>query len=479
MSEEQCTVGKMVRDDIISLDSFVAARFKYEPYLQLIRDAGNYCFLDQFKRHFENGDYIISQMEQYNLVKTESLNNNYKYIYLTDTAMKYLVLKDDLKDYSQVPKNQISVMKISKYPSEKVLMSAALKFAFIADGENRIIVKEQLIKALQNQFHKQYKYIDCNENRKNLENEMDKIKKAYWKEKEINERIIESLEEIKQSIIFRSSNDLIDVKVEKEQYLAKHKQEYEELGRFASKDKKEEKMRGIINYASNVGFLKEAIKISKTIEEHEQVLKQKLQEFRNECDVVQNQLKQLEQLEEKNKDIEEKYEKLKKKVVNLYDKAKLIPVFSGNKLQFCILDTGNTKTAYGYLKTINELKEFGYLFNEVQVIIISYSQKRAEHLKNEFDRTQEDRQRALDQMEKYEQEYGLDRSYMNSWRYAPPEFYKKAKVIHDNTPEIKVGLWKSTWYMKNYKKNLSMSTNYIKRKDKKAIEELKNKLRIG
>jgi len=133
----------MVRDDIISLDSFVQAKFKYEKYLLLLKNAGNYCFLDQFKRLFEKGETIAKNMEELNLIKTETLNNNYKYIYLTDTAMKYIILKDDPKDYTSVVKNKISVLKVNKYPSEKVLMSSALKFELIANGKGQMIFKRK------------------------------------------------------------------------------------------------------------------------------------------------------------------------------------------------------------------------------------------------------------------------------------------------------------------------------------------------
>ena len=88
----------IVRDDIISLESFVAAEFKYKYYLETLMKSGNYCFLDQFKRFIKNGQAFVNGMIEHNLLALENINKNYKYIYLTDTAMKYLYLRDSEED---------------------------------------------------------------------------------------------------------------------------------------------------------------------------------------------------------------------------------------------------------------------------------------------------------------------------------------------------------------------------------------------
>lgn len=94
----------IVRDDIISLDSFVAAEFKYKAYLEMIMKAGNYCFLDQFKKLIPSGQTIVNGMIENNLIGMENINKNYKYIYLSDTAMKYLYLRNSEEDFSKVKK---------------------------------------------------------------------------------------------------------------------------------------------------------------------------------------------------------------------------------------------------------------------------------------------------------------------------------------------------------------------------------------
>lgn len=123
----------MVRDDIIALETFVALRFKYEKYIEMIYDCGGYCFVDQLVRYFggENkGRYLAEQLEENGLIKTKFFNN-YKYCYLTDASIKYVKYKDDPRDFSKMKKANIPVKKINPNPTDKVLFSSALKFDLI------------------------------------------------------------------------------------------------------------------------------------------------------------------------------------------------------------------------------------------------------------------------------------------------------------------------------------------------------------
>lgn len=118
-----------VRDDIIGLDCYVEAEFKYRKYLELIIDCGGYCFLEQFERLLkdEGGSYLAKKMEESNLIKLESFNK-YKYIRLSSNALKYLYYRDDENDYSEIPKNKIPVRNLSSTPSNKVLFTSAMLF---------------------------------------------------------------------------------------------------------------------------------------------------------------------------------------------------------------------------------------------------------------------------------------------------------------------------------------------------------------
>lgn len=462
-----------VRDDIIGLDSFVAAKFKFEKYIQLIRDAGNYCFLDQFKRHFEKGAYIASQLEDSNLIKTATLNNNYKYIYLTDTAMKYLVLKDDPRDFSDVKKSSISVAKVNKYPSEKVLMSSALKFAIIAEGFD-CIIKEKLINSLENKFYKQhdmkrnYEY-----NTYDLNSELSKLKDIIVNQK----RIKSVIDETEQLDMLKYSNKVLKDKFEladsKIQELKKERESLNVLNKKRKKEIDEE----IHQFYEAKGCLVAYAEVKAITEKQRKQIESVIHEFENKCVEIEKQIERYNRAKEENKEKMQELEKLKNKVINLYDKSKIIVLTGKDVLQFCILDTGNTKTAYGYLKAINELKEFGYKFDKIQVVIFSYSKKRAESLKAEFEETQKERDKALNRMQKYEDETEVSRDNRKNWRYDPPEYYKNAENIYYNTPSIEILTMKNTWYMENYKKNISYSESYIKEKDKKAIKKLKEKLK--
>ena len=66
-----------------------------------------------------------------------------------------------------------------------------------------------------------------------------------------------------------------------------------------------------------------------------------------EYDNIKKQIEVLISHQEKNKEVEEKLEKLKNKVINLYDKSKIIVYFRGTKLNFLIFYTGTVKKAYG------------------------------------------------------------------------------------------------------------------------------------
>ena len=468
-------MNAIVRDDIISLDSFVQARFKYEKYLQLIKGAGNYCFLDQFKRYFENGDYIARCMEELNLIKTENLNNNYKYIYLTDTAMKYLVLKDDERDFSDVSKKQISVIKVNKYPSEKVLMSSAMKFEFMAAGKNQLLIKEKLIERLKQDFYSQFEIVNPEEKIKGLQEKLGIIKQEFQKQKEFTERLIQVFKDIQGIELMKSSSDLQKVITQKDLMLKTLEEEYKSLGMLA-KGRKNEILEEVQILKLDIGTLKSNSNIKRRLEEQIEKAKEPLIKLNDQYNTIKKQIEDLNKDQEKNKDVDAKFEKLKTKIINLYDKSKIIVYFNKNELNFLILDTGTIKTAYGYLKIINELSTLDYKFDAIKVIIISYSKKRAENLNEEFELTQKERSKALEVMEAYENNANVSRSERNRWQYTPPEHYTSSENIYYNTPKIQTSIISKTHCMDIYKKNISSSENYIKKKDKKTIEELKQRL---
>lgn len=119
----------MVRDDIIGLESYVDAEFKYRFFIEAISECGGYCFIEQIDRIYSDsgGRYLVQKMEDAKLVKTDYFSK-YKYIRLTASALKYLRYRDDERDFSDIPKNEISVQNLKTNPSEKVLFTSVLNF---------------------------------------------------------------------------------------------------------------------------------------------------------------------------------------------------------------------------------------------------------------------------------------------------------------------------------------------------------------
>ena len=461
----------MVRDDIISLESFVQAKFKYERYLLLLKNAGNYCFLDQFKRLFEKGEAIAKNMEDMSLIKTETLNNNYKYIYLTDTAMKYILLKDDPKDYTGVVKNKISVLKVNKYPSEKVLMSSALKFELIAKGKGQMILKEELINNLKESFYKQSNIIKIVE----IKKEMEAIRVEYNKIIIVQNKRIQLLQEVLGVQFMHQESNLHEFKIQGDTKLKVLEEEFQNLGVLEWKRKKEIQEE-IIELKHELEKNNFCIELEKKVEEQIEKTKAPSAIFLKKYNDFKNQVEEYKKEQEKNKKIDEQYSNLEKKVLNMYDKSKVVVYFEEEKLQFVILDTGNTKTAFGYLKMISELKTL-YKFSEINIFVASYSENRAKNLLNEFNKTQNEKNKALKIMVAYEKNTGVDRINRKHWKYAP-SFYISAEKIYHNTPEISnYDYSKETIVLEIYIKNISMSENYIRSKDKKVFAELKEKIK--
>lgn len=456
-----------VRDDIISLNSFVEAKFKYEKYLELLRQAGNYCFLDQFKKHIDKSRYILEGMEQANLIKTGTLNNNFKYIYLTDTAMKYLCLKNDEKDYSNISKKSINVKKVTKYPSEKVLMGSAMKFELIVNGKNKIVTKEGLIDSWRNKLIGKSNLEDLEDKKEKLANEFERIKKEY-------ELVNKEFNGVTKDISNRPS-EYVSLKNDNLSNINNLENEIEELGVFSAK-KKEEKIAQIECLKSENELLDIKISIKKAIETTLLKYSKQLKELKEQHSHVCTQIQKLKSLIIQR---EEESKKVIDKVLSYYDKTKLIICLVKNKLNVLILDTGNTKKAYSYLKIINEIeKEVNKIVKTegIEMFFFSYSSKRAAALKLEFEETQKKREHALDTMSAYEAKYSLKREYRGQWTYDPPQHYNVAENVFYNTPKVNLDTPSTMFYMEKYKKNLSLSDNYIKESDLKTINELKQKL---
>lgn len=120
---------RLVRDDIIRLDSYVEAEFKYRKELEIIKGVGGYFFLDQAKKYWDHkgGEYFIKKMEDAKLLIKDTFGK-YVYYRLSSTAIKYLTYRDSDKDYSDIEKSKLSGSYLSAHPSEKVLFTSSMLF---------------------------------------------------------------------------------------------------------------------------------------------------------------------------------------------------------------------------------------------------------------------------------------------------------------------------------------------------------------
>ena len=472
----------IVRDDIISLDSFVAAEFKYKKYLEILKVSGNYCFLDQFKKLVPKGQSIVNGMIKNNLIATENINKNYKYIYLTDAAMKYLYLKDSDEDFSEVTKNRISVKKISKNPTEKQLLASAYKFHLILGGD-KLIAKESILKNLED-------YIYIKSIKVNRERYLDWVKESedqLKKHKDEFDKLINQFEKIKKirMDLFKET-DLLDIN-NKENELQLLKLQYrdivtdingEDKGKFKFKINELYQQKEIlelkINFIESELLLKSKIKAN-----YEKILLQikhkkekeisSYNDLNNKVSKIKKIVKELTIVELKPGEFTPgKLVKAQREFEKLYDISKIIARLNDKTLEFIILDTGNFKTAYGYLKKINKLNSLKLGYEKVNIIIYSYADHRAANLYNEFSKVKKDKEKSLETVETYNL-----KTKNNSNKL---KFYLSAEKHYSNTPEFEVEVRDDFFYIGKYKSIVSSGDKSIKRKDKKAIDDLINKL---
>lgn len=466
----------VVRDDVISLESFVQAEFKYKYYLETLRDSGNYCFLDQFKKLINGGEYVAKCMEELSLIKTESLNNKFKYIYLTDTAMKYLFLRDSESDFSEIKKSSISVQKVNKYPSEKVLMSSAYKFDKIFNGD-RSVIKDELLNGIREDYYKEQGYINYDEKIEALKAKNSKITEEY--KVEIN-KFNYSLENIRlcfgnvdAEYIKNLSNDINNKDLEIKALREEHNKFQIKLG------KKSEINDQILKLINEITQLEQKRDIAKNFNDRIMTERTRILKNKEILKSIQDEIEKLQQLKkDQETKLNEGFEVIKNKIINLYDRSKIIANISNGTLKFKIFDTGNLKTAYGYLKIINELKSVYPKIDNIEIYIHSYSKNRSESLETQLIQAKKEKENALKVMESYEANYKLDRAYRSSWRYEPPKHYLVSESTYYNTPEFNVLIDSSSHYMDNYKMGICKSDDYIKVKDKGVIEDIKKSLSI-
>jgi|GEM_PF-1255562 len=134
---------KTVRDDVIKLESFVAAAFKYDEELTRIYEVGGYCLVSQLKNKYgeTKAKRMIEDMQNYKLISTEYYSNS-KFAYITQNGLKYLANKDNTTDNINIRKKNIE-----KNPPEKVLIASILKYQI--EPGYKVVRRSDYIKELE------------------------------------------------------------------------------------------------------------------------------------------------------------------------------------------------------------------------------------------------------------------------------------------------------------------------------------------
>ena len=466
----------IVRDDIILLASFVEAEFKYKEYLEILKSCGNYCFLDQFKKLIPNGQSIVNGMLENNLIATENINKNYKYIYLTDTAMKYLYLKDSEEDFSNIQKNRISVKKVLKNPTEKQLMSSSYKFHMIIKG-HKLINKESIVNDLRDRIYKQ----KFNHDYKWVNDWIERVNSTVSKTQgEIN-ALNNKIKFLRTSMVtVTQDTNLLNV-AEEEKRVKDIKKEFSNVENLIEQEKHKIVKLNLnklhlqkLRIEGEINTLENNIKLSKSVtSRYEGLCKEIRQTIVSKEDELNKHKDKLTKVTTVVKEeLELKLEKAEGEFKKLYDISKVIARVIDNTLEFIVLDTGTFKTSYGYLKKINELLKLELNFEDIKIVICSYTEHRANNLYSEFIKSKNEKEKAFETMKSYEAK--TKNANSNSKK---SDFYLSAEKVYNNTPDFEIVIDSNFYYMGKYKEVVSKANKAIKRKDEKAIEDLIQRLK--
>lgn len=414
-----------VRDDIIGLDSYVDAEFKYKKYIEILYECGGYCFLEQFERHWkkDGGKYLAKKMEKAKLLKSDYYSN-YKYLRLADNALKYLKYRNDERNFTDVPKNKIAIQKLKKNPSEKVLFTSAMYFELtqFKDIEGNIFLKKnKQIERLRNTFTLDNTPL-IQEKEKHLENlkikldqynfSIDKFADMYANAKGIKD----ILKEIKGT-------------------------------ETSKKDQLQNKKNLFKNYDDEIRDIENQLeamkKITTQVEKNDRIMQYyaiKIKELEKEIKRTKETIKKLKQEQEiKDKDVEEKVQRL----IMLRDISKCVCILSKpngkNRLMFFSVFPNNPKSNY-----IELVKEAIKIFDNVKIDELYF------HLISIKDVTK-----------KVEDIFGKVKNYM--------------KIKHDKVEVITK--YDKLTKLKKYSDQVTDKISYIKEDDIATFEKLREKLK--
>lgn len=126
---------KMIRNDVIKLERYVAAAFKYDDFLQRLFDCGGYVFFSQLKEEYGEGKarQLVKGAEEAKLINLHHYSKH-KYISLASGGSKYLASK--ILGNREIVTNY---KKIEQHPTEKKLFTSAIKWKMLELGRVEVI----------------------------------------------------------------------------------------------------------------------------------------------------------------------------------------------------------------------------------------------------------------------------------------------------------------------------------------------------
>src|SRR5665648_965930 len=131
----------MIRDDIISLDTFVQLRVYFDQYIRVILNSGGYAFSLQIEELWKEhgGENLITKMVAAKVIKLSKFDQQ-TFVYVTEVAIKHLKYVYSEMQYDGVAKNLLSVDTLSPSPSHEKLIASTLKFNLLAPSIDNNIV---------------------------------------------------------------------------------------------------------------------------------------------------------------------------------------------------------------------------------------------------------------------------------------------------------------------------------------------------
>lgn len=438
---------KTVRDDIIGLESYVDAEFKYKKYIEILGDCGGYCFLDQFNTIFKDdgGKYLKDKMIDSYLL-TSSRYSKFKILRLSSNASKYLHYRDDKKDYSDIPKNKITINSLSDYPSQKVLFTSAMYFELYSNTKQDFFRKSKHIEMLENEFKlKIYKEID----------KAKKLIEDNKKYKIIGGLVDENHFQKTRSIDSEARDDL---KKTRDFLLEERKLEKEKITKFF-KSKKEVENR--------MEFLDTAIDLVDQNEKNLSIIYKGYYDFVNtvhkSCDInIRQQNKKIKTLEE----YLEKIDEIIEKIIHFRDVSKLL----------CYVENRTLHVHNAFLDFAKKRKAYFELTKDLIELIAEYSRnsrfpieiKRVKYYFYSPLREEEYLEKTFEILEDFykKKEFQFEKEQPGS--YYTPKITLKVDFEFQKIPRLK-----------KYFEDMDIHSDYVKRKDAEDFDAFKEFLKKG